>query len=410
MKHFVLPLFFFFVVAVCHAQPPATNYDESKIPAYTLPDLLLTDKGKRITTAAEWEQSRRPHILKMFTENVYGPIPARTSALHFKVIETDSTALGNTAIRKQVRIYFLEGENGPFMNVLLYLPKTKKSVPVFVGLNFNGNHTVNGDKAIIPAQYQKGPDAETERGNQSGRWQAEMIVSRGYGIATAHYFDLEPDDKEGWKRGIRSSLAKALNRKPEEWSAIGAWSWGLSRIQDYLETDPAVNAQKTILIGHSRLGKTALWAGANDKRFTKVISNNSGEGGAALSKRLFGETILNLNTSFPHWFINKYKSYNNNAASLPVDQHMLLALIAPRPLYVASAEEDQWADPKGEYLATKNALPAYKLYGVNVAGIDEMPAINVSGGNIVRYHIRSGKHDVTEFDWKQYLNFADATP
>ncbi len=198
-----------------------------------------------------------------------------------------------------------------------------------------------------------------------------------------------------------------LSPQPEEWGAIGAWAWGVSQIMDYLEQDKAVDKKKVALVGHSRLGKAALWASASDARFALVVANESGEGGAALSKRLFGETIQNLNDQFPHWFVSNYKKYNNQADSLPVDQHMLLALIAPRPLYIASAEEDLWADPKGEFLSAVNAAPIYKLFGKKGIGKAELPAIHQPVGNTIMYHIRAGKHAITLYDWQQYMKFAD---
>lgn len=396
---------------VTHAQAPATNYDESKVPPYTLPDPLLTPEGKKVVTTAEWEQSQRPYILKLFTENVYGRIPHKSSGMHFSVTEQGTPVMGGKAVRKQVTIHFEKGDKWPFMDVLIYLPKTNHPVPVFVGLNFNGNHTVAPDKEIRLPQYRAGKnkdaDPETLRGTSASRWPVESIVNGGYGVATAWYYDLEPDNKDGWKDGIRTTLKETLHIAPEEWSAIGAWAWGLSRIQDYLETDKDVDAKQTILLGHSRLGKTSLWAGANDGRFSIVISNESGEGGAALSRRIYGETIRNLNTSFPHWFIERYKSFNDHPEKMPTDQHMLLSLIAPRPLYVASAEEDRWADPKGEFLSAKNAGPVYALYKLEGVGVTEMPPVNTPVGKSVRYHVRTGKHDVTLYDWTQYIHFAD---
>ena len=400
------------------AQDILINQEESKVPPYTLPDPLKTTDGKRVITSQQWLQHQRAAMLKLFADNVYGRMPGKPGNMQFKVTSVDSFALGGKAIRKQVTILFNNTASAPSMDVLIYLPKSAKTpVPIFIGLNFYGSHTVNSDTGIsLSTRWTMNDEkigtvnnraAEVSRGKDAGKWAVDEIINHGYGLVTAYYGDLEPDNPNGWKTGIRTTMSKELSINENEWGAIGAWAWGLSRIMDYLETDAAVDAKKVVITGHSRLGKACLWAAANDTRFAIVVSNNSGEGGAALSKRWFGETIERINTSFPHWFVPAYKQFNKHPELLPVDQHILLSLMAPRPLYIASAADDQWADPKGEFLSAKNAEPVYRLFGKQGLGVSDMPSVDQPAGETIRYHIRSGKHDFTLYDWQQYLDFAD---
>jgi hypothetical protein len=414
LKRFSFPAFFILACLVVQsidasAQLPAgTNIDESKVPPYTLPDPLLMSNGKKVKDISDWNNIQRPYIYHLFEENVYGRYPTQPVTIHFKIRESSNNALNGTATRKQVRIYLHPTDTTVFTDVLIYLPHSKTPAPIFLSLNFNGNQTVNKDPAIFQSQdeTQISKPLDSTRGTDS-YWHIEDVIAHGYGVATAYYGDFEPDNKDGWKTGIRTTLKDVLKIEPEEWSALGAWAWGMSRILDYLQQDASIDAKKVVLMGHSRLGKASLWAGASDTRFAIVISNESGEGGAALSKRWFGETVKKINDRFPYWFVAAYKKYNDNTGSLPVDQHMLLALIAPRPLYIASATGDLWSDPKGEFLSAVNADKVYALFGKKGLGTDTMPPVNHSVGNTIRYHIRSGKHAVTLYDWQQYVAFAD---
>ena len=403
------------------SQTPAAdiNYAEARIPTYTLPDPLRSSEGKRIVTVKEWVQKQRPYLLQLFADHVYGRMPGRPGGQYVQVRSIDSAALGGMAIRKQVRIFFSKTDTTARLDLLLYLPKKRKGrVPVFLGLNFAGNQTIQPDPGIFLSsswiadvqEYRSVNNKATEasRGVQAHRWPVVQLLSRGYGLATAYYGDLEPDHIEGWKTGVRSSLQNSLNIRPEQWGGIGAWAWGLSRMMDYLETEPGIHPRQVILTGHSRLGKAALWAAANDTRFAMIISNESGEGGAALARRWFGETIERINTAFPHWFAPAFKNYNGHPERLPVDQHELLSLLAPRPLYIASAKDDQWADPKGEFLSGLHAGAVYQLLGRQGLSVRQMPPVNTPVGSHIRYHMRSGKHDMLSYDWEQFLQFADS--
>lgn len=404
-------------LAGSYAQP---NYDESKVPAYKLPELLISKNGKKIKNAKQWMNIRRPEVLALFEEHMYGKIPGELKISSSKVIEEGSNGLGGKALRKQVLLSFEKNGRKLEMNMLIFLPKGIQKAPLFIGYNFGGNHTVADDPEIfIPGVWMRNNASlgirdnrarEKDRGISKSAWQAERIIDAGYGLATIYYGDVDPDkDHEDFSDGVHPLLFKAdqIKPAPDEWGSITAWAWGLIRALDYLETEKNVDAGRIIVMGHSRLGKTALWAGALDQRFAIVISNNSGCGGAALSRRLYGETLKAMNNVFPHWLCDNCLKYDDNVNAMPVDQHMLIALIAPRPVYIASAEDDQWADPKGEYLSGYHAGKVYKLFKKTGLPSSQMPAINQPVMNTIGYHIRSGEHAVTAFDWDQYIRFAD---
>jgi hypothetical protein len=394
------------------------NYDEALVPAYTLPDPLRMEDGTPVRDAAAWEQLRRAEILELFREHVYGRSAEPPRELRFHLTDVDERALDGKATRKQVTVH-LTDRAGPLMHLLLYLPNDRKGpAPLFLGMNFYGNHTIHDDPGIaLSTAWMRDNEkfgvvnnraTEASRGVRAGRWPVEMILARGYGLATIYYGDVEPDHPDGWRDSLRAAMKEQIDPEaPDNWGAIGAWAYGLSRAMDYFERDSDIDAKRVAVMGHSRLGKTSLWAGAQDQRFAIVISNESGCGGAALSRRRFGETVRRINTNFPHWFAGNFNRYNDHEDNLPVDQHQLIALMAPRPVYVASAEEDRWADPRGEFLAAKHADPVYALYDKRGVGTDNMPAVNQPVGHTIGYHMRSGKHDVTDYDWQQYLDFAD---
>ncbi len=395
------------------------NYDEDKILPYTLPVLLETAECRKIDSTAGWEK-RRKELLALFADQMYGRTPSEKLKPEIRVLKEVDGILDGLGSMKEVRLSFENHGHQVAIDVLIFLPESNVPVPCFLGLNFAGNHTVHPMPEITLSKSWMRPNqdggivdsraTEASRGKSASRWPVEMILKSGYGLVTAYYGDIDPDFDDEFQNGVHPLFYKADQTKPEpgQWGSIGAWAWGLSRIQDYLETDCDVDSSRVALLGHSRLGKTSLWAGAQDERFAIVISNNSGSGGAALNKRVIGENVIRINTSFPHWFCGNYKQYNNAESKLTFDQHQLIALMAPRPVYVASAEEDRWADPKGEFLSAREAGPVYNLYGLPaISSNSQMPEVNQPIHTTVGYHIRTGRHNVTDFDWEQYIRFAN---
>jgi hypothetical protein len=367
------------------------NYDEAKVAPYTLPDPLASD-GARVTTPEEW-RNRRLVILELFREHVYGRRPGPPERLTFAVVAEDAQALGGSATLKRVAINSHQAGREHRFELTMFLPNGRqRPVPVFLLLN---NRPV--------------ANTDASRREQSGFWPVEEVLARGYGIAAIQNNDLAPDNKDRFREGVIRLFEGTTTgpRQEHAWAALAAWGWGASRAMDYFEKDSRVDAKRVAVLGHSRGGKAALWAGAEDERFALVISNESGEGGAALTRRHFGETLARITTSFPHWFAPRYASYADKVDQLPVDQHMLLSLVAPRALYVASADEDLWADPRGEFLSLAHASPVFALFGDPAIRPADMPPLDqplVVGRRA--YHVRRGGHNLTPYDWQRYMDFA----
>jgi len=405
------------------AEAARANYDESKVPPYTLPDPLVHGDGTPVRTAADWRERRRPELLGLFAREVYGRTPeGRPTGLHVETTSVDRQALGGKATRKEITVWFTAGKDGPKLHLLVYQPNGVGAPwPVFLGLNYFGNQCVNADPGITlsRAWMRASPEfgivdhraTEATRGVHSYRWNIEAVVARGYATATVYYGDLCPDNDHGIEESVGAHYRTGTvdRRAPDVWGSIGIWAWGLSRALDGLAQDPELDVRRVALHGHSRLGKAALWAGAQDERFPLIISNNSGAGGAALAKRIFGETVALSNTrhSSP-WYALNYRKYNDNEPALPVDQHQLLALIAPRALYVASSAQDRGADPKGEFLSVRHAEPVFRALGRKGLGGADQPVVDQPiHGDGLAYHVRSGLHDITLYDWVQFMDFAD---
>ncbi len=362
-----------------------TNYDESAVVPYTLPDVLAGPDGKPAATPEDWTARCRPHQFALLEKNVYGRrLPPAPVMVAGEPERADVTlADGVRATRLQVRLRLGDGPKTPTVDLLVYLPKSERPVPVFLNLNFKGNEAEHA---------------------------APAMLGRGYGMATACYGDIFPDKPDGRAESVLAALGRPVDGEPapDEPGAIAAWAWGLSRILDWLVRQPEIDATRVIVVGHSRNGKAALWAGACDERFAMVVSNESGCGGAALERRNYGETIADITTRFPHWFCPAFATYAGREAEMPTDQHVLLAMAAPRPLYVASAIDDRWADPRGEFLAAVAAEPVWKLFGLGGLGAAEWPPVDAPvGSGRIGYHVRSGAHDLLEYDWQRFADFAD---
>lgn len=386
-----------------------------------LPDPLVANDGTQITTAAQWREQRRPELLEFFRRDMYGRSPGRPDTLVSEVFDRDKLALGGKATRVQIAIY-PGGKPGPRMDLLVYLPNgVSGPVPAILGLNFWGNHAIHADPGIRITEswmeesgqpyvdlagVKNNRATEACRGVNAKQWPVEEILSRGYALATMYKEDVCADRKPYFESGVQS-LFPELQKGDDNFGCIAAWAWSLSRALDELEKEPAINAKRVAVFGFSRLGKAALWAGACDERFAMVISNESGAGGAKLFHRGIGENIARLNTAFPHWFARNFRKYMGKDKQLPFDQHFVISLVAPRPVYVASAVDDKNSDPEGEFAAAKAAEPVFLLLGAAGLPAEKWPPVGTSIQGGIGYHVRSGSHDVTDFDWKQYLDFAD---
>lgn len=396
----------------------SVNYEESKIPKYILPEVLVSGNGKKVKNITDWQEDRRKEIIRLYEDEVFGKVPSQLDLKSSGIIEQSDTALNNTAVRKQVKLSFENQQKTLEATLLIYLPKGVVKPPLFLGYNFIGNHTIINDPNIFLTNswienneslgITENKATESSRGVRSNRWAIDAILAAGYGIATMYYGDIDPD-KNDFSDGIHPLLYNQNQKRPadHEWGSLAAWAWGLSRAMDYLQKDGDIDPNKIVLMGHSRLGKAALWAGALDERFAIVISNDSGCGGAAISRRKFGETVQAINDQFPHWFNTNFKKYNSNEDQLSVEQHWLIALMAPRPVYIASAAEDLWADPRGEFLSGYYATPVYELFDKKGIESIDSPKIHEPVRNTVGYHIRAGIHDVTDYDWTQFILFSN---
>lgn len=397
------------------AEAGLPNYDETKVPAYTLPDPLVMDDGTLVTSVEQWEGQRRAELLEHFRREIYGRSPGRQDGQHYKLVLTDENAIGGMATRQEILIYF-DGSEDKYIRLVTWVPNgLDHPAPAFLMMNTSGNASINEDETISYPDEQQLRNYEIHGFPRYGQsrhfYPLEMILARGYAFLSFYKSDLDPDFDDGFQNGVHPYIYKEGQDfpEPDQWGGLSAYAWGMSRVMDWLEeAQTSVDPHRVTTIGHSRGGKTALWAAAQDTRFAMAISNDSGCAGTALFRRRFGQTARQIQTTFPQWFCRNFVKYMDNEDALPVDQHELVALIAPRPVYVGTAAGDQWADPKGEFLSLVHARPVYELYGIHGLPDDRWPdARQPVFGDHMGYHMRLGRHAILGYDWVWYLDFAD---
>ena len=401
------------------ARPP--NYDETKVAPYTLPDPLAFADGTPLTSPDQWPK-RRSEILALFEDQMYGVIPPAPAVIRTELIESGE-ALGGRVMRKQLRMWFRDDHTGPAIDWIVFLPKNVSGpVPAFIGLNYFGNQEILPDAEIrVTEAWLRNEEkhfiaghraSEKSRGLSCGpgaahTWPVETLAARGYALVTACYGDIAPDDKDVYTNGVHVLFPPSVPGVGSNTTAIAAWAWGLMRGMDLIDKEPAIDAKRVAVIGCSRLGKTALLAGAKDERFAVVIPNQTGEGGVPLAKRDYGENVSTENQMFPHWFCGNFRAYSDNEAALPFDQHMLLACVAPRRLYVSSFP-GKWFDPYGEFLSAKAAEPVWKFLGLpGLPAVEWPPEMSPAMSTHLGYHRRPFEHGIAAYDWQCYLAFTD---
>jgi hypothetical protein len=376
-----------------------SNYDEAKVAPYTLPDPLVMANGKPVRTAKDWRSERRPELIKLYENEIYGRLPARTPRVRWHVMDTNPVAREGTAIMKRVAGVIGDGPEAPQIKLTMYTPSAvQKPVPIILLVNFGGGPP----PPPPPPGRGRGPAFPTDPPV------AAEIIARGWGYATVGYQDIQADRVNSWSSGVIGLTFRPGQQQPaaDEWGTISAWSWGISRIIDYFESDKAVDAKRIAVHGHSRLGKTVLWASAKDERIAAVFSSCAGEMGSALARRDWGETVDDMAQNFPWQFAGNFQKWAGRWNEMPVDAHELIALSAPRPVFVTGGTADQWADPAGEFLAEVAAGPVYRLLGRKDLGVTQLPAVDtpVTDGDL-GWHYHTGGHSATPADWNAFLVF-----
>lgn len=388
------------------------NYEEDSVPPYKLPDVLTLLNGQRVQNATLWTQQRRPEIVSLFAAHQFGVMPGRPTDLHFNAFEKGSPCLKGKAIRKQVTVYFTKDTNHLKMDLLIYLPAQRQPAPLLLMINFSANAQAVDDSAVRQSAVwtKEGKLVPSSTIKAWNKIDVERFIDAGFGVATVYYGDIEPDFKTGLPYGIRAAYLKPGQNAigQHEWGTICAWAWGLRRAMDYFETDPQIDAKRIAIQGTSRLGKTVLWAGAIDERFKMVIASCSGEGGAALSRRDYGENIKHMSDTSRYFyqFTPQWHEYAKNFDASPVDAHMLVSLMAPRPVLLQTGDTDFWSDPKGEFLSAVAAEPVYKLFHLKGPGNTLWPSAgDTSRLNPLGYYMHAGGHGTIPSDWPVFITF-----
>lgn len=393
--------------------PPAAS-----LPVHSeLPDPLVTFAGAKVASREQWTTQRRPELIRLFQHYMYGQLPAAPANLKFEVERVDTGYFGGKATKREVTISFGPPQ-APKISLLVVVPNRPAGPkPVFLGINFCGNHTLLDDpKIALPSAWMPDhcPGCQDHRATDAGRgtqkdvWAVEQTIDRGYGLACFYCGDVDPD-RNDFSDGVHPYISPPgeKGRGPHDWGTIAAWAWGVHRAVDYLVTDRDIDKTRIAVVGHSRLGKTALLAGALDERIALVIPHQAGCGGTAPSRHHVGETVRQINDRFPHWFCDEFKQFNDQVERLPFDQHCLVALCAPRPVLLSNAQEDTWADPDGQFRVLQAADPVYRLLGSPGLTASQLPPLDRLLESPLGYYIRPGKHAMTTADWKTFLAFAD---
>jgi hypothetical protein len=390
------------------------NYQEDSVGSYTLPDLLTCIHGQRVTSARIWTQKRRPELIRQFEEIQFGKMPPRPRDMHFLITDKGTPSFSGKAIRKQVTVYFSKDTADHKMNLLIYIPaNTSKPAPLLMNISFAAYNQIIEDNGLMVGNIwsKEGKKVRADKPTVFGKMNVEQFLDAGIGFATVYYGDIEPDFKDGINYGIRKTYMKPGQTETtgSEWGAISAWAWGLSRAMDYFETDKQIDSKRVALQGASRLGKTVLWAGVHDTRYKMVLASISGEGGAAISRRNFGETIQHITdpSRYLYQFAPNYHNYADKVNSMPVDAHMLVALMAPRPLLLQTGSTDYWSDPRGEFLSAVAAAPVYRLFNEKGPETSQMPAAGDTSllMNNLGYYMHEGGHSVLPTDWTHMIEY-----